>query len=136
MYKESCNFPSPGDRVKEKTKSSICCFRATPHMEDVAAMEHLMEVKSRTPRSPHIKEKCKNLIARIGKGGRKQYNSCDFSYDPMNYALNFEDESNRADELSIINFTSRLPATPERLSVLKPLETTPVPVKTELYAYS
>ncbi|XWS26184.1 hypothetical protein CRYUN_Cryun26dG0009200 [Craigia yunnanensis] len=109
-------------------KSSIYCFRSTPHIEDVAAMEQLVDVKSRTPRSPHIKEKCKNLIARIGKGGRKHYNSSYFSYDPMSYALNFEDESSRTDELPIINFMSRLPATPERSSAAKSLEATAVPI--------
>ncbi|XWS72713.1 hypothetical protein CRYUN_Cryun02cG0064200 [Craigia yunnanensis] len=136
MYNESCNFPSPRERVKEKMKSSICCFRSTPHIEGAVPLEQFEEVKSRTPRSPYIKEKCKNLIARIGKGGRKHYNSSDFSYDPMSYALNFEDESSRADELPIINFTSRLPATPERPSAVKSLEATPVPVRRELFAYS
>ncbi|XVE97373.1 hypothetical protein REPUB_Repub03eG0014100 [Reevesia pubescens] len=134
MY-DSCNFSSPRERVKEKMKSSICCFRSTLY-EGVADLEELEEVKARTPRSPYIKEKCKNLIAKMGKGGRKHYNSSDFSYDPMSYALNFEDKSSRADELPFINFTSRLPATPERSSTVKSLEATPVSVRTEVYAYS
>ncbi|XVF48314.1 hypothetical protein PTKIN_Ptkin03bG0180200 [Pterospermum kingtungense] len=119
-------------------KSSICWFRSTPHMEGAVPLEQLEEeVKSRTPRSPHIREMCKNLIARIGKGGRKHYNnSCDFSYDPMSYALNFEDESSRLDGLLNINFTSRLPATPERASPVRPLDATPVSARREIFAYS
>ncbi|OMO90750.1 hypothetical protein COLO4_18912 [Corchorus olitorius] len=132
MYNECCNFSSPRERVKEKLKSSISCFR-TPHIIDGGAMEPLEEMKSRTPRSPHvIKDKCRHLIARIGKGGRRQYHSSDFSYDPMSYALNFEDDSSRADELPIIhNFMSRLPATPDRT-----IEATPVTVRREVFAYS
>ncbi|XWS70465.1 hypothetical protein CRYUN_Cryun03dG0050700 [Craigia yunnanensis] len=136
MYNESCNFLSPRERIKEKMKSSTCWFRSTPHIEGAVPLEQFEEVKSRTPRSPYLKEKCKNLIARIGKGGRKHYNSFDFSYDPMSYALNFEDESSRADDLSIINFTSRLPTTPGRLSAIKSLEPTSVSVRRELFAYS
>ncbi|XVF35642.1 hypothetical protein REPUB_Repub18cG0163600 [Reevesia pubescens] len=138
MSNESCNFPSPRERMKEKMKSSICCFRSSmPYMEGVAAVEQLEEVKSRALRSLYIKEKCKSLIARIGKGGRsKQYNLSDFSYDPMSYALNFEDESNRADELPFINFTSRLPVTPDRSPAVKSFEATSVSVRRELYAYS
>ncbi|XVE71225.1 hypothetical protein DITRI_Ditri10aG0133900 [Diplodiscus trichospermus] len=135
MYNDSCNL-SPIERVKEKMKSSICCFRSTTHIEDAVPFEKFEEVKSRTPRSPHIKEKCRSLIAMIGKGGRKHYNSSDFSYDPMSYALNFEDESSRADDLPIINFTSRLPATPERPSAVSSLEATPVSVRRELLACS
>ncbi|OMO61607.1 hypothetical protein CCACVL1_23374 [Corchorus capsularis] len=132
MHNECCNFPSPRERVKEKLKSSICCF-LPPHLNDGADMEPLEDqMKSRTPRSPHvIKDKCRHLIARIGKRGRRQYHSSDFSYDPMSYALNFENESSRADELPIMNFMSRLPATPERTP-----EPMPVSVRREVFAYS
>ncbi|XP_021277041.1 uncharacterized protein LOC110411283 [Herrania umbratica] len=136
MYNESFSFSSPTERVKEKLKSSICCFRTTPSVG--AAVEPSEEMKGRTPRSPCvIKDKCKYLIARIGKGGRKHYSSSsDFSYDPMSYSLNFEDESSRADELPFINFTSRLPSTPERTSAVKSLQATPVSVRREVLAYS
>ncbi|XVF89364.1 hypothetical protein PTKIN_Ptkin19aG0124500 [Pterospermum kingtungense] len=134
MYDESCCiFPSPKERVREKMKSPICCFRSTSLIQGVAAaaVEPYEEVKPvRTPRSPYIKEKCKNLIARIGKGGRKYYSS-DFTYDPMSYALNFEDDLSRADEIPIINFSSRLRATPERSPAAKSLGSTQ-----ELLAYS
>ena len=37
-YNENYNFQSPIERVKKKMKSSIYCFRSTPHIEDVAVM--------------------------------------------------------------------------------------------------
>ncbi|KAL4319843.1 hypothetical protein GQ457_18G003010 [Hibiscus cannabinus] len=117
-------------------KSSVFCFRPTSPERD--GFESLEEVKSsRTPRSsPYIKEKCRNLMAWIGKGGHKHYGSSDFSYDPMSYALNFEDEASRADELPSLNFSSRLPATPDRSPDIKHLGETPVPVRREVYAFS
>ncbi|KAE8654550.1 hypothetical protein F3Y22_tig00117048pilonHSYRG00704 [Hibiscus syriacus] len=117
-------------------RSSICCFRTTA--PGGACFEPLEEVKSsRTPRSPCIKEKCRNLMAWIGKGGHhKHYGSSDFSYDPLSYALNFEDESSRADEFPFVNFSSRLPATPDRSPAIKRLDGTPVPVRREVYAFS
>ncbi|GMI95090.1 hypothetical protein HRI_003178300 [Hibiscus trionum] len=116
-------------------KSSVFCFCSTA--PDAAGFEPLEEVKSsRTPRSPYIKEKCRNLMAWIGKGGHKHYSSSDFSYDPMSYALNFEDESSRADEFPSVNFLSRLPATPDRSPDIKHLGETPVPVRREVYAFS
>ncbi|KAA3458048.1 histidine-rich glycoprotein-like [Gossypium australe] len=119
-------------------RSSICCFCSTvPHTEDVDEFEQLEEVKSSrsTPRSPYlIKEKCRNLMAWIGKGGHKHYASSDFSYDPMSYALNFEDESSRADELPFVNFSSRLRSTPDRLPAIKHLGETQVPIRREVCA--
>ncbi|MBA0622497.1 hypothetical protein Godav_008033 [Gossypium davidsonii] len=110
-------------------KSSISCFGWTPYIEISVAMGQIEEEvkKSRTPRTPHLKEKCKSFISRIGKGGRKQYNSSDFSYDTLSYALNFEDETHLAEELqnNIINFTSRLPPTPDRAPVIKPFQPKP-----------
>ncbi|GKU88735.1 hypothetical protein SLEP1_g2964 [Rubroshorea leprosula] len=67
----------------------------TNHNE--AATIDLDELKPRTLRSPYswlksiaheleIKDRCKNLIARIRKqGGPKQHSSSDFSYDPLSY---------------------------------------------------
>lgn len=103
-------------------------------MEGAVPLDQFEEVKSiRSPKSPHIREICKNFIARIGKGGRKHYNSTgDFSYDPMSYALNFEDDSSRANDFPIVNFTSRLPATPERTSEVR----TSVSARREVFAYS
>lgn len=140
MYNENCISTSPRERLKEKMRSSICCFCSTVRdTEDVDEFEQLEEVKSSrsTPRSPYlIKEKCRILMAWIGKGGHKHYASSDFSYDPMSYALNFEDESSRADELPFVNFSSRLRSTPDRSPAIKHLGETQVPVRREVCAYS
>ncbi|GMI89274.1 hypothetical protein like AT5G11070 [Hibiscus trionum] len=136
MYNDSYNFSSPRESLIEKMKSSMCCFGLAA-AQDGAGFEPLEEAKSsRTPRSPYIREKCRNLTAWIGKGGHKRHGSSDFSYDPMSYALNFEDESSRADELPFVSFSSRLPATPERAPEIKHLSETPVPVRREVYAFS
>lgn len=84
-------------------------------------------------KSPEIKEKCRNLINRIGNGhgpghrhshsqsnghvnghnhGRRH--SADFRYDPSSYALNFDKgmEDSQLDEFPYRNFTARLPPSP------------------------
>ncbi|GLU01274.1 hypothetical protein SLE2022_185860 [Rubroshorea leprosula] len=143
---DECSFSSPKERVRDKLKSSICCFRSTDHGE-VATID-LDELKPRTPRSPYtwlkstaheleIKDRCRNLIARIGKqGGRRQHGSSDFSYDPLSYALNFEDEANRADEMPVISFSSRLRASPERIIETKFKNETSVSATREIVLYS
>ncbi|KAL4303323.1 hypothetical protein GQ457_10G002800 [Hibiscus cannabinus] len=137
MYNRGCNFSSPRESLLEKVKSSMCCFRlAAAQIEDGAGFHPLEEAKS--SRTPYIREKCRNLTAWIGKGGGhlKHHGSSDFSYDPMSYALNFEDESSRADEVPFVSFSSRLPATPERPAEIKHLSEAPVPVRMEVYAFS
>ncbi|KAE8721735.1 hypothetical protein F3Y22_tig00015331pilonHSYRG00012 [Hibiscus syriacus] len=141
MCNESCNFSSHRESLREKMKSSMCCFglaAAAAHIGDGDGFEPLEEEakSSRSPRSPHIKEKCRNLTAWIWKGGHKHHGFSDFSYDPMSYALNFEDESSRADEFPFVNFSSRLPSTPERSPVIKQFGETPVLVRREIYTYS
>ncbi|GLU06383.1 hypothetical protein SLE2022_234230 [Rubroshorea leprosula] len=92
-----------------------------------ATMIDLDELKLRMPQSLYtwlkltaheleIKDKCKNLIGRIGKqGGHRQHGSSDFNNDPLSYALNFEDEASWANEMPVISFSSRLRASPERI---------------------
>ncbi|XWS17041.1 hypothetical protein CRYUN_Cryun33cG0033600 [Craigia yunnanensis] len=73
--------------------------------------------------SPDFKDKCRNLINRIGHGhgpghrhshshGRRH--SADFRYDPSSYALNFDEgsEDSQLDEFPLRNFTARLPPSP------------------------
>ncbi|GKV38978.1 hypothetical protein SLEP1_g46824 [Rubroshorea leprosula] len=95
----------------------------TDHGE--AATINLDELKPRTPRSLctwlkstahelEIKDRCKNLIARIeNQGGRKQRDWSDFSYDPLSYAFNFKDEVSWVDEMPVISFSSRLCTSPK-----------------------
>ncbi|XVF47968.1 hypothetical protein PTKIN_Ptkin03bG0152400 [Pterospermum kingtungense] len=82
-------------------------------------------------RSPEFKDKCRNLINRIGHGnghghspghrhshshghGHGRRHSTDFRYDPSSYALNFDEgcDDSQLDEFPIRNFTARLPRSP------------------------
>lgn len=109
--------------LKNKIKSSICCFCIPP--DQLAALEY------HQPRKPYrwLKSQSKEfqkpkdrrrrgLFGRIcnaaKKSRKKHHNSTDFSYDPMSYALNFEDESSREDE-PFVRFSSRLPISPEKI---------------------
>ncbi|CAA6674667.1 unnamed protein product [Spirodela intermedia] len=44
--------------------------------------------RRRCPEIPEIKDKCRGLISRLGKPRRQ---SGDFRYDPLSYALNFDE---------------------------------------------
>ncbi|GLT93982.1 hypothetical protein SLE2022_117460 [Rubroshorea leprosula] len=75
-------------------------------VKDAVVIVHL--AKS-TAHELEIKDRCKNLIARIEKqGGRRQHGSSDFSYDPLSYTLNFEDKASQAYEMPVISFSSDL----------------------------
>ncbi|XP_022732403.1 kininogen-1 [Durio zibethinus] len=87
-------------------------------------------------KSPEFKDKCRNLINRIGHGpghrhsrslshsnghGYQGYNhghgrrhSADFRYDPSSYALNFDEGSDdsQLDGFPFRNFSARLPPSP------------------------
>lgn len=49
--------------------------------------------------------------------GRHRRHSSDFSYDPLSYALNFEDEVVESEESPVRSFASRLPTSPPRRNV-------------------
>ncbi|KAA8525531.1 hypothetical protein F0562_007386 [Nyssa sinensis] len=69
-------------------------------------------LRSRAHELPEIKGKCRNLISRMGRHRR---NSADFSYDPLSYALNFDDgaaDDDRDDGSPVRNFSRRLPRSP------------------------
>ncbi|XP_010491803.1 PREDICTED: uncharacterized protein LOC104769323 [Camelina sativa] len=97
----------------------------------------------RTPRSPYewlkstaqeleLRDRCRRVKSRIKVTSRNNncgYNNChhhhhhqrhhsqsypgDFSYDPLSYALNFEDDVRASDDDgSFPNFTARLPQSP------------------------
>ena len=62
---------------------------------------------------PHIKELCATIFsAKNGKNHRS--NSVEFKYDPLSYALNFEDDDSHLDEYPLRNFSSRLPTSPKK----------------------
>ncbi|KAK8597908.1 hypothetical protein V6N13_095302 [Hibiscus sabdariffa] len=82
-------------------------------------------------KSPDFKDKCRNLINRIGHGpgghrrshshcvgrqsqsGRRRH-SADFRYDPSSYALNFDEgcDGSQLDNFPLRNFSARLPPSP------------------------
>ncbi|KAK3437139.1 hypothetical protein EUGRSUZ_C01699 [Eucalyptus grandis] len=71
---------------------------------------------------PEIRYRCRSLIARIGRcrwrpGHAAAAASSEFGYDPMSYALNFEDDRSweSDEEFSMRNFSARLPVSPDRL---------------------
>ena len=68
----------------------------------------LSRLRSTARELPVFKKRCKNLIARLRKRHR---NSVDFRYDPLSYALNFDDGEN-ADAQMMSSFSARLPASP------------------------
>ncbi|TKY58107.1 hypothetical protein E2542_SST15162 [Spatholobus suberectus] len=121
--------------LKEKLKSSICCFSGTVHHDPLERGEGFYN-KLRIPRTPispswstsswfKIKSptstdfgadpprvRGRSLKSRMGRKllHHRRSQSADFSYDPSSYALNFENDS--PEEVSFRNFSSRLPASP------------------------
>ncbi|PSS08165.1 Interleukin-2 receptor subunit beta like [Actinidia chinensis var. chinensis] len=72
-----------------------------------------MWLKSRVHELPEIGDKCRHLINRIGRHHhhhRRHSSSADFRYDPLSYALNFDDS--HVDEAPLQNFSARVPASP------------------------
>ena len=102
---------SPNHRIKF-SMCLCCCFRGL-ELAGSLSKRRLVGRSSAWLRStarelPVIKEKCRNLMARMWKRHR---NSVDFSYDPLSYALNFDDGEN--DEAQMMkSFSARLPALP------------------------
>ncbi|XP_030467284.1 uncharacterized protein LOC115686203 [Syzygium oleosum] len=71
---------------------------------------------------PEIRHKCRSLIAQIGRCRRQGHVAAsEFGYDPMSYALNFEDDRSREsdEEFPARNFSARLPVSPDRLPMAK-----------------
>ncbi|XP_010265711.1 PREDICTED: uncharacterized protein LOC104603387 [Nelumbo nucifera] len=128
--------------LKHKLRSSLClscCFPSgrrealEPDEKPRLIRASSSWLRSRTQELPEIKEKCRNLISRIGKGRR---HSGDFRYDPLSYSLNFDEgiDDTQADDFPLRNFSARLPASP-------PMSTTktvlpPVVVTSEITACS
>ncbi|GLT63341.1 hypothetical protein SLA2020_359140 [Shorea laevis] len=110
--------PSTAPSLRHKLK--LFCFSASVHHSEPPEADH---DKTRSPRSPYawikstaqdlpeIRDRCKNLISRIGWARSRNHrsHSADFSYDPLSYALNFEDDTRVLDELPL-NFSARLAA--------------------------
>ncbi|XP_010541591.1 PREDICTED: uncharacterized protein LOC104815009 [Tarenaya hassleriana] len=126
MFSEcsSSSSSSRSVRLGNRLRSPICCFGAN-------AVEPEATIGPRTPRSPYawlkstaheleIKDRCRRVKARIkgthrnSGGNHNHHGSGDFSYDPLSYALNFEDDVRADEDESFPSFISRLPISPER----------------------
>ncbi|CAA7039061.1 unnamed protein product [Microthlaspi erraticum] len=136
MYNE-CTSPSSARSARvtgHRMRSPICCLGAN------AVVEPESMIGPRTPRSPYewlkstaqeleIRDRCRRVKTRIKVTCRNNncaYNCAhqhhqrhhsqsypgDFSYDPMSYALNFEDDVRADEDASFPSFTARLPASP------------------------
>lgn len=143
--------------LKEKLKSSLCCFSGTVHSDPLERGEggffydklripktpispqgstsstwfKIMSPTSTNFGDPHPRVRGRSLKSRMGRKllHHRQSQSADFSYDPSSYALNFEDDS--PEEIPFRNFSSRLPPSP-------PSSTPPVEYSTgkEIVGYS
>ncbi|KAG5110297.1 hypothetical protein JHK82_039520 [Glycine max] len=125
--------------LKEKLKSSLCCFSGSVHSDPLERGEGGFYSKLRIPKTPispqgstsspswfkirsptcteyggdpHPRVRGRSLKSRMGRKllHHRQSQSADFSYDPSSYALNFEDDS--PEEIPFRNFSSRLPPSP------------------------
>ncbi|KAG8367518.1 hypothetical protein BUALT_Bualt16G0080200 [Buddleja alternifolia] len=107
--------------LKHKLKQSLCfscCFPRRYHSPPLSASDDnppLIWVK------PHhhdhslseIKEKCRSMLGISATKHHKRHSSTtDFRYDPLSYALNFEDAFEFDDEAPLKNFSARLPPSP------------------------
>ncbi|KNA24836.1 hypothetical protein SOVF_011990 [Spinacia oleracea] len=102
---------------KMKFICASCCD--TEDNDDVAVQKSLQHSEKRRhtlaawlkSELPVVKEVCSHVFA--GKFGRnRRASSTEFKYDPLSYALNFEDDVSHLDEFPLRNFSSRLPPSP------------------------
>ncbi|XP_030949914.1 uncharacterized protein LOC115973815 [Quercus lobata] len=157
---------SSSSSLKQKLKSSLCCFHSHSQRDDNSVNYSSDSQEPRLYRStsmklkpqrclashdalipPELKDKCKNLMSRIGAGGggggggggrHRRRHSADFKYDPLSYALNFDEGENDdgygygygygncngngvpsrdSADVPLRNFASRLPASPPHTGI-------------------
>ncbi|GAB2300258.1 hypothetical protein Dimus_034293 [Dionaea muscipula] len=128
------NNGSYSPSLKMRVKNTLCsCFKNQHHhggsrgggrggfssVDDhltprlLRSSSQWVKFKSRGQEIPEFKDKCRNLISRMGN--RRRTGSTDFRYDPLSYALNFDegdDHHRDVDEFSLRNFSARLPQSP------------------------
>ncbi|PSS11187.1 hypothetical protein CEY00_Acc15460 [Actinidia chinensis var. chinensis] len=116
---------------RRKKMSLSCCFHghnldtsaydSTASFPSVGKLSPIMSpsswFRSKGGDFPETKGKCRrsNIIHKIGGRHARRHHSADFSYDPLSYALNF-DEGGRggSEDGHIEEFSSRLPVSPPR----------------------
>ncbi|KAL0337597.1 UNVERIFIED_CONTAM: hypothetical protein Scaly_2034800 [Sesamum calycinum] len=111
--------------LRHKLKQSLCfscCFRRRsrppPPLDSPTSPSDdnpaLIWVKTEGPHDhslSEIKDKCRSLLGLSGVN-HKRYSSADFRYDPLSYALNFEDGFESDDAAPLKTFSARLPPSP------------------------
>ncbi|XP_072963940.1 uncharacterized protein [Typha angustifolia] len=122
--------PSSPSSLKQKLRNSICfscCFNgggasATSGDEEERPISLIRSsstwIRARAQELPEIGDRCRGLVSRIGRHRRL---SGDFGYDPLSYALNFDEgiedddaAAGPAEGFRYRNFSARLPASPPR----------------------
>ncbi|GAB2233547.1 hypothetical protein Droror1_Dr00002773 [Drosera rotundifolia] len=103
--------------------STCCCFFSTNDSSSSssgAVHYHSRLIRSastwiKSTTTPDIKDKCFHLFSRRRCRRRCNASAGEFRYDPLSYALNFEDEDDeRMDEFPLQGFSARLPPSPPR----------------------
>ncbi|PIN23137.1 hypothetical protein CDL12_04138 [Handroanthus impetiginosus] len=147
MEEEEHEMCSLRARRKKSSVGISCCFSGTtqhrrrasfdsapsnsshspiPHPSPRLISSPSAWIKSKTNDLPEIKGKCRNFISRMAR--HRRHASADFSYDPLSYALNFDDDaasSSDQDFQAMNNFTARLPVSPPRTRMTSTKTTTP-----------
>ncbi|XP_055822032.1 uncharacterized protein LOC129890518 [Solanum dulcamara] len=110
-------------RTRQKKSSSLsCCFINSHHCSDLfesspcptrLSLCWFRNKIKHDHNSPELREKCKSFIHNMGR--QRRHVSADFSYDPLSYAMNFEDDETFLDDYQKFparNFAARLPLSP------------------------
>ncbi|CAI9092643.1 OLC1v1027947C1 [Oldenlandia corymbosa var. corymbosa] len=106
-------------RRKKPSVCLSCCFNPGYHQRADsfdAASSSVMPSPSNHRLSPSsLKGRCKNLMSRMGR--HRRHSSADFSYDPLSYSLNFQDNDDPSSDhydhdFPVRSFASRLPLSP------------------------
>ncbi|KAJ3693439.1 hypothetical protein LUZ60_008919 [Juncus effusus] len=104
--------------IKQRLRSSLClscCFNGS-NGEDEAPASSLLRSSS-----GWIRDRAKGIPEMVNKMSRNRRLSGDFKYDPMSYALNFDEgyeederdgEELQGERFRYRNFSSRLPSSP------------------------
>lgn len=110
-----------------KTSSSLsCCFnshRRSDLFESLPSPSKLSSCWFRnktTHDHNEIRGKCKSFIHRMGR--HRRHVSAEFSYDPLSYAMNFEDDETSFDDYEDFparNCAARLPLSPPKSNILR-----------------
>ncbi|XP_076892893.1 uncharacterized protein LOC143544752 [Bidens hawaiensis] len=103
-----------GDTHKLSLKDKIrhlfclaCCFTSSRRETLPPSTKRPLFPSTQWIKSVDIRHKCHSLFTPINH--RRRRSSADFSYDPLSYALNFEEDAGEEDD-PVMGFASRLPA--------------------------